>query len=167
MQRIVRKTTKTKTKGVRVSKAVKAATGRAKPKSAAARKTSKVSKRLPSGTGSKKQREVVIHEFKSIINVSREQLRRWLDTPESRKLRFPDEPKNGDRSGELILKVLAKRQDKVTKEDVDFMRTVIEFIEPRLLKRPKGNIMASNWRYALMNWGHDPSKPMKRISGAK
>ena len=146
MQRIVRKATKSKTKGVKVKNTEKDAAAKGKPRA-------------------KKQREVIIDEFKSMINVPRDQLQRWLNTPESRKLRFPEEPKNGKRSGEAILKILAKRQDKITSDDVDYMRRVIEFVGPRLQKRPKGDIVASNWRYSLMNWGHDPSKPLKRLRG--
>ncbi|MFL6468162.1 MAG: DUF3140 domain-containing protein [Pyrinomonadaceae bacterium] len=100
-----------------------------------------------------------------MVNIPRDQLERWLSTPESKKLRFLDEPKmtrNGS-SGLAVLKILSKRRDKITDEDIDQMRSVTEFIENKLLKRPKGDIVASNWRYSLMNWGHDPAKRTKRL----
>ena len=166
MQRSVRKETKPKTGSAKLKKAVKTAVAKEKTSSAAS-KPKKESKAQKPRVGSGKRRETIIEEFRSFVNIPKDELARWLSTPESQKLRFPDEPKNGRRSGQIILKILAKRHDKVTKEDVEYMRTVIEFIAARLPKRPKGDIVASNWRYALMNWGHDPSKPLKRTRGAR
>jgi len=90
-----------------------------------------------------------------------------LNTPESKKLRFPDEPGGriaGNATGLKILKILGKRREKYTAEDITQMRTVIDFVNRRLAKRPKGDIIASNWRYSLMNWGHDPAKRLKRAA---
>ena len=126
--------------------------------------TAKVAKR-----GSKKvsNLEQTVMQFKTVVNLSREQLERWLNTPESQKLRFPEE-RNGRAavhdSGKSVLRILKKRRDQYTEEDLRCMRNVIEFVDAHLAKRPKGDIVASNWRHALMNWGHDPIGRIKRIN---
>ena len=116
------------------------------------------------------EREVAVNGFRRVVNISPIQLERWLDTPESKKLRRLEAGRSGlafQGAGHLVLKILKKRSDKYSGEDLEYMRSVTSEITRRLAKRPKGNIIASNWRYALMNWGHDPSKPFKRTRGRK
>ncbi|QGZ95881.1 hypothetical protein DSM104635_02736 [Terricaulis silvestris] len=38
------------------------------------------------------------------------------------------------------------------------MRRVVNFIRRQLTLAPRVNRETSRWRYALMNWGHDPLK---------
>ena len=38
------------------------------------------------------------------------------------------------------------------------MNKVVGYINRHLAQKPKGDIEDSNWRYSLMNWGHDPLK---------
>ena len=107
-------------------------------------------------------------EFRKIVNISPLQLERWLDTPDSKKLGRNDSVGDkivGGYPGRMVLKILKKRGDKYSLEDFENMQAVTGEINRRLAKRPKGDIIASNWRYSLMNWGHDPSKPLRRIRG--
>lgn len=111
--------------------------------------------------------EDTIQEFRMIVNLEAVQLERWLATPQSKKLEhFSDDGLAAD-VGQKILKILCKRPDKYGPDDLKQMRVVIDHVKARLTKRPKGDIVASNWRYSLMNWGHDPSRPLKRIKGGK
>lgn len=166
MRGSVSKKTKSRSRAGTVKKAVRATSAaKARIKKTAPAKTKEVATQVKAKARSGKKQEWIIEEFRSVVNIPRNQLERWLGTPESRKLRFPDEPKGAKTPGQTILKLLAKKHDKITREDVDNMQRVIEFIGPRLQKRPKGDILASNWRYSLMNWGHDPSKPLKRSRG--
>jgi len=38
------------------------------------------------------------------------------------------------------------------------MQTVVGFVRRHRKEKPPGDVFASNWRYSLMNWGHDPMK---------
>lgn len=103
----------------------------------------------------------IIQEFKAIVNLSPKQLERWLKTNDSKKVGFKDEGTGesvGHESGRKILKIMAKRRDRYTDEDIDHIRKVVGYIKRHLAQKPKGDISASNWRYSLMNWGHDPAK---------
>ena len=107
-------------------------------------------------------REKAVDDFRRVVNIAAAQLERWLETPESKKLGRMDESSIDKDPGRMVLKILKKARDNYRPEDFDHMRRVTGEIGLRLSKRPKGDIVASNWRYSLMNWGHDPSKPLKR-----
>jgi hypothetical protein len=36
------------------------------------------------------------------------------------------------------------------------MRKVVGYIHRHTAQRPAGDVSQTRWRYALMNWGHDP-----------
>jgi hypothetical protein len=96
-----------------------------------------------------------------VVNLKPDQLERWLSMPDSKKLGFKDEVKAGTRgheSGKRILKILSKRRDKYTEDDLQHMQTVVGFVRQHRREKPPGDVFASNWRYSLMNWGHDPMK---------
>ena len=109
--------------------------------------------------------EETIREFRVIVNLDVEQLKRWLETPQSKKLeRLSEYGETGTAAGRSVLQIVGKRRDKYTSDDLKQMRIIIDHINRRLAKRPKGDIIASNWRYSLMNWGHDPTKRPRRVS---
>ena len=157
MGRIVRKRTQQKPQ-----------TAKVKPTAQAAKKT--VAKTKSKKHGSKKavkrrttkHNEQTVCEFRLMVNISSEHLSRWLNTAESRKLFLADA--TNDLNGTSVLTLLKRRKDKYTESDFDQMQTVVDAIKQRLEKRPKGDIVASNWRYSLMNWGHDPTKRMRRTT---
>ena len=39
------------------------------------------------------------------------------------------------------------------------MDKVVGYIHRHLAQRPDGDVEDTDWRYSLMNWGHDPLKP--------
>lgn len=105
--------------------------------------------------------EAVIAEFKKMMNIPPKDLDRWLDTDESKKVGFKERGKGesvGHESGRKILNILAKRKDRYTNEDISHIHKVVGYVKRHLEQKPKGDITASNWRYSLMNWGHDPAK---------
>lgn len=109
----------------------------------------------------KKTDEQAIKEFRKLVNLTPDQLERWLGTSESKKVGFKDEGKGapaGHESGRKILRILPKRRDRYTDEDVKHMRKVVGYVKRHLSQKPIGDITASNWRYSLMNWGHDPAR---------
>ena len=161
MGRSVRKRTQQKSKTDKVKSATKTAKGAASGQTAQAKNRRSATKNEKRRTA--KQIEKTVTEFRTVVNISSEQLERWLNTAESQKLHYADEPKTpSDKNGMSILSLLKKRRDKYTDADIDQMETVVQFIAKRLEKRPKGDIVASNWRYSLMNWGHDPTKRSRR-----
>ena len=118
-------------------------------------------KKVAAGKLSKLNVDQVIKEFRTVVNLKRDQLERWLSMPDSKKLGFKDEVKAGTRgheSGKRILKILSKRRDKYTEDDLRHMQTVVGFVRQHRREKPPGDVFASNWRYSLMNWGHDPMK---------
>ena len=175
-QAVTAKRTKPKTASTPVKKAVKKAPAK---KRAAASKTAKKqstkrtapskkaapvktpAKKAVGGKAPKLNVDQVIKEFRSVVNLKPDQLERWLSMPDSKKLGFKDEVKAGTRgheSGKRILKILSKRRDKYTEDDLRHMETVVGFVRQHRRQKPPGDVFASNWRYSLMNWGHDPMK---------
>ncbi|WP_192898691.1 DUF3140 domain-containing protein, partial [Crenalkalicoccus roseus] len=100
--------------------------------------------------------------FRQLVNMSAEELRSWLDSPSSWSVGWtPDgeEEAVGHRSGRRILELLeAGEMQPRSEEERDFMRRAVGFIRRHLAQRPEGDIVDTRWRYALMNWGHDPLK---------
>jgi Protein of unknown function (DUF3140) len=43
-------------------------------------------------------------------------------------------------------------------DDLDLMKRVNAYVKRHLGQGPKDDVEDSNWRYSLMNWGHEPFK---------
>jgi hypothetical protein len=98
-------------------------------------------------------------EFDNIVNMTAKELRRWLDTDESKSVGQKSEgggESTGHRSGRRIVDILEKND--LTDDDYAHMRKVVGYAHRHLEQRPSGDIVDSKWRYSLMNWGHDPLK---------
>ncbi|WP_280493214.1 DUF3140 domain-containing protein [Nocardia asiatica] len=98
-------------------------------------------------------------EFDSVVNMTPKELRRWLDTDESKSVGQKPEgggESTGHVSGRRIVDILEKTD--LTDDDYAHMRKVIGYARRHLEQRPSGEIENSKWRYSLMNWGHDPMK---------
>ena len=157
MGRIVRKRTQQEPQTAKVKPTPQAA------KKAVTKRKSKAKKEAPEKPKKRrtaKQIEQTVGEFRLLVNISSQHLERWLYTVQSQKLNFADAAKGV--SAASVLSLLKKRKDKYSDADFDQMQTVVDAIKQRLEERPKGDIVASNWRYSLMNWGHDPTKRLKR-----
>ena len=140
---------------------IKKSVKKAAAKKPAAKKSAAVAKPVKNGKVPKLNVDQVIKDFRRIVNLKPDQLERWLSLPDSKKLGFKDEVKEGTvghESGRRILKILSKRRDKYTDDDLRHMQTVVGFVRRHRKEKPPGDVFASNWRYSLMNWGHDPMK---------
>ncbi len=98
-------------------------------------------------------------QFDDIVNMTAKELRRWLDTDESKSV--GQKPQDGGEStghvsGRRIVDILEKNE--LTDDDYEHMRKVVGYAHRHLEQRPSGEIENSKWRYSLMNWGHDPMK---------
>lgn len=99
-------------------------------------------------------------QFEEVVNMSAEELRDWLETPESRKvglMRAGSSESVGHASGRRIISILGKGASELDSDDLSHMRKVVGFVHRHRAQRPV-NIFTSRWRYSLMNWGYDPTK---------
>ena len=107
-----------------------------------------------------KSDEQVKEEFGEAVNMSRKELEDWLDTDESKFVGQSDDggESKGHESGRKIVEILGKGHSDHTEEDIEHMRRVVSYVHRHQAQEPKGDVEDSNWRYSLMNWGHDPLK---------
>lgn len=107
-----------------------------------------------------KSDDQVIGEFNDAVNMSRKELEDWLQTDESKSVGQSDGggESKGHESGRRILEILEKNKGDYTDDDVDHMRRVVSYVHRHGAQGPKNNVEDSDWRYSLMNWGHDPLK---------
>jgi DNA replication initiation complex subunit (GINS family) len=104
--------------------------------------------------------KAVKDEFYALVNMRAGELEAWLGSRESKTAGQKDGPgpSIGQRAGMHILEILRKRQGDCTEEDLRQMRQANGVIKRHLAQRPEKDLRGSRWRYALMNWGHDPLK---------
>lgn len=102
-----------------------------------------------------------VSEFKEAVNMTAKQIENWLETDESKKVGYKDDDGGesiGHQSGKHIVKILEKKQGEYTADDFKFMKKVTGYVHRHLAQKPDGDVSETNWRYSLMNWGHDPVK---------
>jgi hypothetical protein len=109
-----------------------------------------------------KARRKVETDFAAAVNMTKEEIKEWLATDQSRKVGWKGSDGSacesvGHASGRRIVGILAKSVDELDTADHEHMRKVVGFIRRHCAQRPE-NIYTSRWRYSLMNWGHDPLK---------
>ncbi|MCD9188921.1 MAG: DUF3140 domain-containing protein [Pyrinomonadaceae bacterium] len=98
-------------------------------------------------------------EFKRLVNMTPKKLENWLETAESKKVGSKEDGKGesvGHESGRHIIRILEKKQSDYSDADIKHIHKVVGYIKRHLAQKPKGDITETNWRYSLMNWGHDP-----------
>ncbi|WP_439691354.1 DUF3140 domain-containing protein [Curtobacterium sp. SP.BCo] len=100
-------------------------------------------------------------EFSDAVNMTASELRRWLDTDESKDVgQKPSSggESTGHESGRHIVRILDKKQADYTDADYAHMRKVVGYVARHRKQRPSGDVHDTPWRWSLMNWGHDPEK---------
>ncbi len=109
---------------------------------------------------SEKSRDQIWDEWDDCVNMAPQELEDWLRTEESKSVGDSDSGEStGHRSGRRIVDI--KRTDKADLSDADWehMAKVVGYVKRHLAQGgPKSGIVESDWRYSLMNWGHDPCK---------
>ena len=107
-----------------------------------------------------KSNEQVIQEFDEAVNMSRKELEDFLQTGESKEVGQKDGggESKGHESGRKIVEILNKKKSDYTDDDIDHMRRVVSYVHRHQAQGPKNDVEDSNWRYSLLNWGHDPLK---------
>ena len=104
-------------------------------------------------------------QFKAAVNMTPAAIEKWLDTDDSKRVGWKGADGNGDgesvghKSGKRIIEI--KRTKKVDLNDDDYahMRKVVAYVARHSKQGgPAEDKAHSDWRYSLMNWGHDPMK---------
>jgi hypothetical protein len=105
-------------------------------------------------------------EFKTLVNMTVPQLRKWLASEASRSVGMTSKGARvtgaesgesvGHHMGEHILDLLGKKASDLDDDDLAAMRKVIGYIRRHSAQRPEGDVTQTRWRKSLMNWGHDP-----------
>lgn len=101
--------------------------------------------------------------FGDAVNMTQAALSKWLETDDSKRVGWKGkdgkaEESVGHRSGRRIVAIRRKHPAELEPEDYAHMKKVVGFVRRHSAQRPTRNIESSNWRYSLMNWGHDPLK---------
>ena len=95
-----------------------------------------------------------IRDFKEAVNMSANELGKWLDTKESAAVGYKpsgDDESVGHQSGKRIVEILRKKQADCTDEDIKHIRKVTGYVHRHPAQKPGGDTTATNWRYSLMN----------------
>ena len=88
------------------------------------------------------------------------ELEDWLETEESKSVGDSDGGEStGHKSGRRIVEIKRTKKDDLTDDQWDHMAKVTGYIKRHTAQGgPKDDVEHSDWRYSLMNWGHDPLK---------
>ncbi|MDT3397709.1 DUF3140 domain-containing protein [Streptomyces sp. B1866] len=102
--------------------------------------------------------EETVREFREAVNLSPRRLEQWLRTEESLSVgqKKAGGESVGHASGRRIVRLLRTKTSDLTEDDLAHMRKVVGYVHRHLAQRPEGDVGGTRWRYALMNWGHDP-----------
>lgn len=104
------------------------------------------------------QRDALFADFAQHVNMPAGQLEHWLETERSRNVgrHIGQRDSHSHAAGRRILRLLRTPRADFTADDLVHMRRVIHHIDRQLKHRPRGDISNTDWRFGLMNWGHDP-----------
>jgi hypothetical protein len=104
---------------------------------------------------------VIAAAFNAAVNMAAEEIEEWLATDKSRSVgayRPGERESVGRQSARRIVAILGTSTADLTESDYVHMRKVVGFVKRHGANRPLGDVRRTRWRYALMNWGHDPTK---------
>lgn len=105
------------------------------------------------------KKDEVYSEFYDCVNMQPKEMEEWLDTEESNSVGDSDGGEStGHRSGRRIVEIKRANKSDLTDSQYDHMQKVVGYVHRHMAQKPSGDIEDSDWRYSLMNWGHDPLK---------
>ena len=105
------------------------------------------------------EKDETYDEFYDCVNMQPKELEEWLETEESKSVGDSDGGEStGHKSGRKIVEIKLTNKDDLTDDQWDHMKKVVGYIHRHKAQKPSGDIEDSDWRYSLMNWGHDPCK---------
>jgi hypothetical protein len=105
------------------------------------------------------------HAFAEAVNMTPAALEKWLDTDDSKRVGWKGEDGKGTgesvghQSGRKIIAIRHKKKAELDDADFAHMKKVVGYVHRHLAEGgPAADKEHSDWRYSLMNWGHDPLK---------
>ena len=110
------------------------------------------------------QHDEIYQDFQDAVNMSASALEKHLQSDDSKRVGWKGEDGDGagesvgHESGRRIVEILHKKKSELSDEDFAHMKKVTGYVHRHLAQRPDGDISDTNWRYSLMNWGHDPAQ---------
>ena len=105
------------------------------------------------------KKDEVYSDFMDAVNMAPKELEEWLDTEESKSVGDSDGGEStGHRSGRRIVEIKNTKKAELTDSQYEHMQKVVGYVNRHTAQKPSGDIEDSDWRYSLMNWGHDPMK---------
>lgn len=109
---------------------------------------------------SSKSKDEIWAEWRDLVNMTPAELDDWLETEKSKSVGDDDSGEStGHKSGRRIVEIKRTNKDELSDDQWDHMATVVGYIKRHLSQGgPDDDVENSNWRYSLMNWGHDPLK---------
>ena len=106
---------------------------------------------------SSKSHDDIWEEWGDLVNMAPKELDDWLETDESKSVGDSDSGEStGHKSGRRIVEIKNTKKADLTDSQYEHMQKVVGYIHRHLAQKPSGDIEDSDWRYSLMNWGHDP-----------
>ena len=103
------------------------------------------------------KKDEVYSDFYDCVNMQPKELEKWLETDESKSVGDSDGSEStGHKSGRRIVEIKNTKKADLTDSQYEHMQKVVGYIHRHLAQKPSGDIEDSDWRYSLMNWGHDP-----------
>lgn len=109
-----------------------------------------------------KSRDEIWDEWGTLVNMAPKELEDWLETEESKSVGAKGSDggeSTGHKSGRRIVKIKRTNKDDLGEDDWDHMAKVVGYIKRHKAQGgPDEDMKHSDWRYSLMNWGHDPAK---------
>ncbi len=109
--------------------------------------------------------EAIYKDFGEAVNMTPSELEHFLDTDDSKRVGWKGEDGKGagesvgHKSGKRIVAIKRTKKADLTDDDYAHMKTVVGYVHRHLAQGgPAKDVEHSDWRYSLMNWGHDPSK---------
>jgi hypothetical protein len=103
--------------------------------------------------------------FMRLVNMRPREIEAWHTTEQSKSVGQDsgDGVSVGVKAGQRTIQLLRSKRAP-NADDKKHMRRVIGFIRRQQACAPARNRETSRWRYALMNWGHDPLKEREEDS---
>lgn len=109
-------------------------------------------------------RNDIYNRFGEAVNMAPAALEKWLDTDDSKRVGWKGEDGEGPgesvghKSGKHIVAIKRTKKADLTDADYAHMKKVAAYVARHCAQGPAEDKEHSDWRYSLMNWGHDPCK---------
>lgn len=109
-----------------------------------------------------REKQEIRAAFDDVVNMTPEELEKWLASPESQEVGFTREGEGeavGHKSGRRIIEIKRAKPADLSDDDYAHMKKVVGYVHRHMAQGgPSDDKEHSRWRYSLMNWGHDPLK---------